>query len=72
MPSKRSHRVVVPMDDDLYQQVKAFAKHHKVRVAPLIRAWVRNRFVIGRALPPDIEQEFKRPSRKKKVKADEE
>lgn len=69
-PKKKTKKVEVPMDDDLHAQLTGYAKDKGVGVAALIRAvmrfWTRDWPDDPRNLPPDIEQETKRPPRKPK------
>lgn len=67
---KKTRKVDVPMDDELYGKLSGYAKDNNVGMAALIRA-VIGRWLGGypddpRSLPPNIQEENKRPSRKKK------
>lgn len=68
MPKKKEKTVRVRVDDDLYEQSKQYAKQHKVTLGMLIRALLRIQTdpQDPRDPPPTIEQERKRPTRRRK------
>ncbi len=67
MPKKKEKTVRVRVDEDLYEQSMEYAKQRKVTLGMLIRALLRIQTdpEDPRDLPPNIEQERKRPSRRK-------
>ena len=72
MPKKKEKTVRVRVDDELYDQSMAYAKQRKVTLGMLIRALLRIQTDSEdpRDLPPNIEQERKRPSRRRKSDED--
>jgi hypothetical protein len=65
---KKSRTWKVPVEPDLDEQARKYTEAHKVGLASLIRSimriWVNPED--PRPLPPGIENEKKRPSRRKK------
>ena len=74
MAKKKEKTVRVRVDEDLYEQSRKYATKHKVTLGMLIRALLRIQTdpQDPRDPPATIEQERKRPSRRRKADNEEE
>ncbi len=66
-PKPKSKKIEVPVDEDLYEEATDYAKQHGVGLASILRAIMRIWFdpEDPRPLPPGVEDEKRRPRRKK-------
>lgn len=67
-PKKKGKTVQVRMEPELYDDATHYTEGHGISLGALIRALLRRQTDRNdpRPLPPGIEQEAKRPKRKKK------